>query len=237
MIRSGAHLRPLSQGPERCGASAGGTSISAAARKSQLRRSLRALRARLSRSYRQRAAQVAARRLLRSPLLARARRVAAYLAYGSEIDPQPLIEALAARGCTILVPRVDVRKRGCMRFVELRTGTRRTTSNRYGIAEPTRARAGAGRIDVAILPLVGFDRHGHRLGSGAGYYDRWIAGLRGRRPKLVGLAFAVQEVDEVPSEPWDVRLDFVCTERKLGRSEFPRTAGLSATVAGGIRGN
>lgn len=185
---------------------------SAAARKQDLRRQLRAARAALPHPLRSKAALAAARRLLRTRWVARASCVAAYLASGSELDPQPLIDALHRRGCTVLVPRVDPREKGRMRFVPWTPGTARVP-NRYGIAEP-RAPRGARppRIDVAILPLVGFDAAGHRLGSGAGYYDRWIASLRGRRPRLVGLAYALQEVDAIPAEAWDARLDAVCTE-------------------------
>ncbi|HKY90951.1 MAG TPA: 5-formyltetrahydrofolate cyclo-ligase, partial [Nevskiaceae bacterium] len=106
--------------------------------------------------------------------------------------------------------------KGRMRFVPLTAATT-VTRNRYGIAEPRAPRAPRvlPRIDVAILPLVGFDAAGHRLGSGAGYYDRWLAGLRGRRPRLVGLGFALQEVDALPAEPWDVKLDAICTERRF----------------------
>jgi 5-formyltetrahydrofolate cyclo-ligase len=185
---------------------------SAAARKQDLRRRLRALRAAIPPPLRSQAARTAARRLLRTPLLARATHVAAYLATGSELDAQPLIDALVRRGCTVLVPRVDPREAGRMRFVPL-TAQAPHARNRYGIAEPRARRASrAPRIDVAILPLVGFDADGHRLGSGAGYYDRWLARLRGRRPRLVGLAFAGQEVEAIPAEPWDVKLDAICTE-------------------------
>jgi 5-formyltetrahydrofolate cyclo-ligase len=69
--------------------------------------------------------------------------------------------------------------------------------------------------DLILVPLVAFDRRGHRLGYGRGYYDRAIAAARanGRRVPLVGLAFAVQEVELIPAEPHDVRLDWVVTER------------------------
>jgi 5-formyltetrahydrofolate cyclo-ligase len=188
---------------------------STAARKQDLRRQLRAPRAALPHPLRSKAARVAARRLLRTRWITRASCVAAYLATGSELDPQPFIDALAGRGCTVLVPRVDPRKKGRMRFVPwTRTATR--VQNRYGIAEPRAPRpARVPRIDVAILPLVGFDAAGHRLGSGAGYYDRWIAGLRGRRPRLIGLAYALQEVDAVPADPWDVKMDAICTESRF----------------------
>jgi 5-formyltetrahydrofolate cyclo-ligase len=76
--------------------------------------------------------------------------------------------------------------------------------------------------DIIIMPLLGFDRRGTRLGYGGGYYDRTLARL-GKRPRLVGIAFAAQELDEVPREAHDVPLDMVVTE--LGARSFePATA-------------
>ncbi len=65
--------------------------------------------------------------------------------------------------------------------------------------------------DIIIMPLLGFDSRGTRLGYGGGYYDRTLAGL-GKKPLLVGLAFAAQELDEIPREPHDVPLDVIVTE-------------------------
>ena len=70
--------------------------------------------------------------------------------------------------------------------------------------------------DILLVPLLAFDRTGHRLGYGGGYYDRTIAELRVRKPVVaVGLAFAAQEVPEVPATPRDARLDLVLTEREV----------------------
>ena len=79
----------------------------------------------------------------------------------------------------------------------------------------------ARRLDVMLLPLVGFDSEGRRLGMGGGYYDATLAYLRSRRrwrkPLLVGVAYACQQLKEVPAEPWDVRLDMILTEKGLIR--------------------
>lgn len=71
--------------------------------------------------------------------------------------------------------------------------------------------------DLMLVPLAAFDARGHRVGYGAGYYDRAIARLRaaGRSPRLIGIAFDLQEVDRVPDEPHDVALDAVLTESGL----------------------
>jgi 5-formyltetrahydrofolate cyclo-ligase len=66
--------------------------------------------------------------------------------------------------------------------------------------------------DVIVMPLLGFDSRGTRLGYGGGYYDRTLAKL-GKRPRLIGLAFSVQEISEIPHEPHDIPLDAVVTEK------------------------
>ena len=74
-------------------------------------------------------------------------------------------------------------------------------------------------LDVVLVPLLGFDRRGHRLGFGGGYYDRSFAFLNGRtdvgKPVLVGVAYSTQEIATLDEQPWDVRLDYVATEREL----------------------
>jgi len=92
--------------------------------------------------------------------------------------------------------------------------------NRYGIPEPERGEMLApDELDVVLLPLLGFDRSGNRLGMGAGYYDRSFEFLREAtrpsRPVLVCIGYHFQEVPPMTAEPWDVRLDFVATDREL----------------------
>jgi 5-formyltetrahydrofolate cyclo-ligase len=94
-------------------------------------------------------------------------------------------------------------------------------TNRLGIPEPadTDASLAPDALDVVLVPLLGFDRRGHRLGFGGGYYDRSFAFLRDverpAKPLLVGIGYALQEVERVPHEDWDVPLDYVATEREL----------------------
>jgi 5-formyltetrahydrofolate cyclo-ligase len=95
-------------------------------------------------------------------------------------------------------------------------------ANRYGIPEPVAAateRLGPAEIDVVLVPLLGFDRRGNRLGSGAGFYDRSFAFLRDRqrpaRPVLIGVGYHFQEVPALAPATWDVALDFIATDREL----------------------
>ncbi len=74
-------------------------------------------------------------------------------------------------------------------------------------------------MGVVLLPLLAFDRHGHRLGTGGGWDDTSLAFLRGAArpasPLLVGIGYTFQEVESVPAEPWDVGLDYIATDSEL----------------------
>ena len=105
---------------------------------------------------------------------------------------------------------------GRLRFAPWRPGDP-LVSNRYGIPEPDvggDACLDADALALAVLPLVGFDRSGQRLGMGAGWYDRTFAQRRDAPgpPWLVGAAYATQEVDRLDAAKWDVPLDAICTE-------------------------
>ena len=148
------------------------------------------------------------------------RRIAVYAALPAELDSAALIEMARRRGCLIYLPRIDRRRTSrAMRFVRMRGPLR---LNRLGIAEPQTAEAIAPRwLDVVFLPLVGFDRHGVRLGTGGGYYDRAFAFRRWRctwhAPRLVGLAYSFQQVERIAPASHDVPMDAVVTEEGIIR--------------------
>jgi 5-formyltetrahydrofolate cyclo-ligase len=185
-----------------------------------LRRSLRALRLSLPRVERRKAERSICTTLGHLKLLRRGHRVAVYLAMPGEVNLRPTIEAAWRAGCHLFVPRVASRRRGTMYFVPLVTGGR-LRLNAYGIGEPVTAastRVDSRGLDTVLMPVVGFDRHGNRLGMGAGYYDRALRHLRDgsrrwQRPRLVGLAFACQQVERIVPSAWDIPLDLVVTER------------------------
>ncbi len=94
------------------------------------------------------------------------------------------------------------------------------TINRYGISEPNAAKAvDASLLELILVPLLGFDRRGNRLGSGAGYYDRTFAFLKNQtrpaQPLLVGIGYHFQEVATMTPNDWDVPMDFIATDREL----------------------
>lgn len=185
--------------------------------KSSLRSTLRSRRARLEPAQRHAAAIRAASQAASFLAQRGAYRIAVYLACGSELDTQPLLDWLWARQCEVYAPRI--RAGFSMEFLRLRPETA-LRANQHGIAEPSGRciRTGLRRLDAIVMPLVGFDARGNRLGAGAGYYDRALAGLRqGRAPLRVGYAYAMQQVESLPSEAWDIRLDAVITENGVMR--------------------
>jgi 5-formyltetrahydrofolate cyclo-ligase len=136
--------------------------------------------------------------------------VAGYHPFRSELDPLPLLNRCAGAGMRLALPRVAERGQPLI-FAEWHPGEA-LVRGAYGLSEPP---AHAPPLDpqVVLVPLVAFDRQGHRLGYGAGYYDRTLKLLRARRPVLtVGIGFAIQEVDAIPAAAHDERMDFVLTE-------------------------
>lgn len=170
------------------------------------------MRAALSDDERERAAAAVADRIVDRVPVEPGCVVGGYAAFGDELDPAKALLRLRALGCTLALPRMikdDVR----LGFHRWQTGDR-TRSGDFGIAEPV-SDAPELTPDLLLVPIVAFDRKGGRLGYGKGYYDRTLARLRAERTiRTVGIAFALQEVRELPTEPFDVPLDAICTERE-----------------------
>lgn len=138
--------------------------------------------------------------------------VACYMPFRGEINPIPVAEMIMENKAVIAMPSVDKNFKH-MIFKKWSPGDR-TVRNVYGIEEPA-PEAETLVPNILLLPLVGFDEVGFRLGYGGGYYDRALARLRTMPVKLrvVGLAYALQQVASLPYEAHDARLDAVVTER------------------------
>ena len=144
-----------------------------------------------------------------------------YLANDGEIDLSPLIHKAWKLGKNVYLPALH--KPGLERMTFLKYDLRtRLVNNRFGISEPPYSRRNTIRhkaLDLVLMPLVAFDNKGNRLGMGGGYYDRTFAYLHTRtrwnKPKLIGTAYDFQQVDSLPSDPWDVPLDGIATPSKL----------------------
>jgi len=180
--------------------------------KSELRREALARRAALPPDVRAAAAEVIAARNF--PLQIKPGTiVAGFSPMRSEINPLPLMKTLAAAGAKLALPVVAGRgKPLIMRAWNFDDPLARGV---WGIRQPLPA-APEVQPDILLVPLTTFDRRGHRIGYGAGYYDMTINALRAKKSIIaVGIAFATQEAPEVPKTPRDARLDLVLTERDV----------------------
>jgi 5-formyltetrahydrofolate cyclo-ligase len=139
--------------------------------------------------------------------------VSGFMPIKSEINPLPLMKKLAGSGAQLALPRIAGRGQPLsMRAWAVGDPFER---GQWGIREP---QASAPEVvpDIVLAPLAAFDRKGHRLGYGAGYYDMTIRRARSSKPvTVIGLAFSLQEFPDVPVTERDELLDFVLTEREI----------------------
>lgn len=184
-----------------------------------IRKAMRARCKAIPIQYKNTAALAAVSIATKAALFTRSAHIACYLAVRDEFDATPLIEAiwLAKKHCYL--PVLSAEKEKELSFVRYRYGDA-LRLNHHGILEPSHPsqRIQPQDLDLVILPLIAFDRFGHRLGTGGGYYDRTFADLS-MREKLIGLGYAIQEVDQLPADPWDVLMGGVLTEKELVKVE------------------
>jgi len=181
-------------------------------RKADIRRDAAARRDALAAAERAAAAVTIAGRPL-PVALAPGAVVSGFSALKSEINPVPLMRAFAAAGAQLALPVVM----GKGRPLTMRAWAfgEPLDSGVWGIREPPPS-APEAFPDILIVPLLAFDRTGNRIGYGAGYYDMTIARLRGMKPVIaMGIAYAAQEIAQVPVTPRDATLDLVLTEREV----------------------
>jgi 5-formyltetrahydrofolate cyclo-ligase len=136
--------------------------------------------------------------------------VGAYVALLHEADPHLLLKQLVTRGATLAFPRVHAKNQPLV-FHHWTPG-RELIKGAYGIAEPA-ADWPVAHPRTLLVPLLAFDKTGHRLGYGGGFYDRTIAALK--PAQAIGIAYAGQEVETVPHDEHDIPLDAVLTENGL----------------------
>lgn len=185
----------------------------------QLRRQLRQARRALTPCEQRQAARGLYRQLAQHPLFRRARHLSLYLPTDGEIDPRLLLREAQRRGKAVYLPVLSAWPRTKMVFQRLRTGEK-LRRNRFRILEPRVNPARQRKVwalDLVLLPLVGFDEQGGRLGMGGGFYDRSLAyqarRSTWRQPRLLGLAHECQKVDALNQASWDVPLQGTVTDR------------------------
>ncbi|MGF6490836.1 5-formyltetrahydrofolate cyclo-ligase [Pseudomonas frederiksbergensis] len=185
----------------------------------QLRRMLRKARRALTPSQQREAARGLYKQLAQHPLFRRAKHISLYLPNDGEIDPRLLMRAAQRRGKAIYLPVLSAWPRTKMVFQRIRPGEK-LKPNRFRIPEPRHNIARQRKVwtlDLVLLPLVGFDDVGGRLGMGGGFYDRSLAYLarrkNWRKPTLLGLAHECQKVQRLAQASWDVPLQGTVTDK------------------------
>ncbi len=194
------------------------------ASRNKFRTELREARQKLSLEQ-QETASVALFNLLRSQDFFRvAQRIAFYQVIDGEIDPRMLLDSALSEGKSCFLPVIAQDNPEFVSFSSYDANTK-LIPNKWGIAEPPvpEVIVSPTNFDVVFVPLVGFSEDCFRLGMGKGFYDRSFSfKILNRRssPLLVGLAHECQLIDSFPVEGWDVKLDVVCTDKKIYRPDI-----------------
>jgi 5-formyltetrahydrofolate cyclo-ligase len=179
--------------------------------KSEWRRLLLGARRTLSDGLRRRYSAAVVERLRSLPEFAGSRAVLLYTATGAEVDIRPLAALAAAAGKAIYYPADGEGRPGWLAHAPIPPPSAAVSPADSGAVRTTPERPA-----LVVVPGVGFDRHGIRLGRGRGFYDRALAALRECGPVFaVGASFEVQIVAELPRDSWDQPVDLVATERQL----------------------
>jgi 5-formyltetrahydrofolate cyclo-ligase len=190
--------------------------------KARLRKELRRMRRAIAPAERARVSKLASAAVARLPQFKAGARIALYMPFDGEVDTAPLLAAARRRRVRVFLPVIIDRRHSLMRFYPVTGKTRRGV---FGIRVPrgNGCPTGSRWLNLIVVPLVGVDREGHRLGFGGGFYDRALDFRRARRrwrgPHLVGFSFDCQLVPSAYPEHWDARLDALATES--GLAHFP----------------
>ncbi len=178
--------------------------------KIQLREILKKKRAEISNSEKTYFSKIITDHLLSLEQLKKAETVFAYISYSTEVETHQLIQSLLASGKKVLVPKIIdsqvMHSQQLNNWAELKPG-------KLGILTPGKGEIYTLPIDVAITPGLGFTLEGHRIGFGAGYYDRWFSS---HKVKLkIAIAFEKQIIESLPIEETDVAIDVLLTEKRF----------------------
>jgi 5-formyltetrahydrofolate cyclo-ligase len=179
--------------------------------KAELRARMRRVRQVIPPEERGRLSRAVAERLFALPDAVSAGTVLLFYSFGTEVATGPMADRWWDRGTRILLPYVDGEG---MEAAEVRRGDQLVRAP-YGAREPVRREpVDPHQVDLVVTPGLAFDRRGHRLGYGGGYYDRYLARLRPDAVRI-GIGFAVQVMDRLPAGPSDQRVHLVVTEAEV----------------------
>ncbi|UOO90669.1 5-formyltetrahydrofolate cyclo-ligase [Vitreoscilla massiliensis] len=175
--------------------------------KATLRRHLRRQRLNLTATER-RSAQAQVCRLLK-PLLRRGKNIGMYLASGSELNISAILPDAMRQGCQLYTPYIEPNQRRLW-FTPYPAAPQHG-HHVLNILQYEGKKRRLEQLDIVLMPLIGIDQRGMRLGQGGGFYDTSLSFGRAQQPLRIGIGFAVQQYDHIPNEAHDQALDaFVC---------------------------
>lgn len=170
------------------------------------------------------AAQAVAAQIVQESSFLDSQDIACYLSDENELDPMPLMHAAETLNKNLYLPLLQAadsaHPKGQLVFTHYQIGELLKKSS-HSVYEPATARElkPIEELDIILLPIVGFDTQGNRLGRGAGHYDRALAAINqlpnNKRPLLIGLAYEFQKVANITPDDWDIPLDQVITEKNV----------------------
>ena len=158
--------------------------------------------------------------ILQSDAFRSSENIALYHAVRGEADPAGLIYSRPDNSeKNFFLPVISSNKSQGLEFAPFNTNTQ-YKNNQFSIPEPSVESSdliNGESLDLVIMPLLGFDNKGNRLGMGGGYYDRCFSFKKSspKKPVLLGFAYDFQQIDAICTEPWDIRLDMITTELRF----------------------
>ena len=185
--------------------------------KSTIRSQLLARRKAMPKAAKDKANQCIADRITGLDAWKNATTMLLYLPVNGEVDTWPFFNECMHRDCRALLPCCRKHEPGCMDFFRV-TDKNQLVPGAYNIPEPDSNSCTLmddPNADIILIPGVGFDRHGFRIGYGGGYYDRFLAKHPMDNGLIIGLAFACQIMDNLPHDTWDKRVDVIVTEDEM----------------------
>ena len=190
----------------------------------KIRKDLRLKRQNLSIKQQQIASEELCEQLIQHKSFKHSKNIACYLATQGELSLMPFIYACWQHKKNIFLPVLQKSHQNSLWFVPFNINTT-LINNRYGILEPKHTNKQRNvkiiHLDSIFVPLVAFDLNGNRLGMGAGYYDRTLNNLKSRqkwfKPRLIGVGYDFQQVKNIKTNPWDIPMHFISTDKALHR--------------------
>ena len=187
--------------------------------KEDTRKRLRLERSQLSNSSQQKISALIIEQIKQSDVFKQATNIAFYHAVRGEADPLEIAKFASSKDKHFFLPLVSDNKNQGLLFAPVTPSTQ-YKNNQFSIPEPIvkpNELINAESLDLVIMPLLGFDKNGNRLGMGGGFYDRTFAFKQSgvKKPVLMGFAYDFQEVSTLDAEPWDIGLDMIVTESQF----------------------